>query len=105
MRNRTIKTLLCLILTAMAATFLFACGKPSENTPDTAVREPLDSVSDTLESSRDESGSVPTEDEKDPFEGLSREEFFEQKQLVIYRELPEGIIRNFDYKVTVTQGD
>ena len=106
MRNKKVKTLLCLILTAMAVIFLFGCGKPSGNTPDTSVKDPLESVSDTLEgSSRDESDSVPTEDEKKPYEGLSKEEFYDQKQLVIYRELPEGIIRNFDYKVTVTQGD
>ncbi len=34
----------------------------------------------------------------------SREAFYSQDSLVIYREFPEQIRRNFDYKVSVTQG-
>ena len=36
---------------------------------------------------------------------LSREEFYSQDSLVIYKEFPEEIRRNYDYKVSVTQGD
>ncbi len=36
---------------------------------------------------------------------LSREDFYSQDSLVIYKEFPEEIRRNHDYKVTVTQGD
>ena len=36
---------------------------------------------------------------------LTREEFYQQKQLVIYPEYPDKVNRIFDYKVTVTQGD
>ncbi len=35
---------------------------------------------------------------------LTREEFYEQTQLVIYPEYPEQVNRIYDYKVTVTQG-
>ena len=35
----------------------------------------------------------------------SKEDFYKQTQLVIYPEFPEQIRRNYDYKVTVTQGD
>ena len=35
----------------------------------------------------------------------TKEEYYEQKQLVIYPELPAQIRRNYDYKVSVTQGD
>ena len=34
----------------------------------------------------------------------TREEYYQKKQLVIYPELPTQIRRNFEYKVTVTQG-
>lgn len=36
---------------------------------------------------------------------LTREEFYQQKQLVIYPEYPDKVNRIYDYKVTVTQGD
>ena len=36
---------------------------------------------------------------------LTREEFYQQTQLVIYPEYPEKVNRIYDYKVTVTQGD
>lgn len=36
---------------------------------------------------------------------ITREEFYDQTQLVIYPEYPENVNRIFDYKVTVTQGD
>ncbi len=36
---------------------------------------------------------------------ITREEFYDQTQLVIYPEYPEKVNRIFDYKVTVTQGD
>ena len=36
---------------------------------------------------------------------LSREEFYSRDNLVIYKEFPDDIRRNYDYKVTVTQGD
>ena len=36
---------------------------------------------------------------------LSREKFYSRDNLVIYKEFPEDIRRNFDYEVTVTQGN
>ncbi len=36
---------------------------------------------------------------------ITKEEFYKDTQLVIYPEFPEGIRRNYDYKVTVHQGD
>lgn len=36
---------------------------------------------------------------------LTKEEFYKDTQLVIYPEFPEQIRRNYDYKVTVHQGD
>ena len=35
----------------------------------------------------------------------SKDDFYKQTQLVIYPEFPSQIRRNYDYKVTVTQGD
>ncbi len=35
----------------------------------------------------------------------SKEDYFKQTQLVIYPELPSQVRRNYDYKVSVTQGD
>ncbi len=36
---------------------------------------------------------------------ITREEFYDQTQLVIYPEYPEKVNRIYDYKVTVTQGE
>ncbi len=36
---------------------------------------------------------------------LSREEFYNQDSLVIYKEFPAEIRRNYDYKISVTQGN
>ena len=115
MKNNTLKAVLCLILTAFAVFTLFACAKKPDAPIDTdeAVDGTANTVPDTKpadgadtgKTDPDQTETMPIEDEKNPYEGMSREEFYAQKQLVIYRELPEGIIRNFDYKVTVTQGD
>ena len=35
----------------------------------------------------------------------TKEEFYKKEQLVIYKEFPAQINRNYDYKVSVTQGD
>ncbi len=118
MKKNTRRVLLCLVLTALVTVFLFACEKNPASAPydsDSKSNGTLDVVPpdnkgddghETGDTSPDHTdGTTPPDDGKSPYEGLSREEFYAQKQLIIYRELPDGIIRNFDYKVTVTQGD
>ncbi len=43
------------------------------------------------------------ENKREAFE--TKEEYYQKEQLVIYNELPAQINRNYDYKVSVTQGD
>ncbi len=103
MKNTTIKVLLCLVLSAITALSLFACGKQEKDPPAN-----IDVNGDgTTESTPDTSKPIDTDPanpggQEDDLP--SKEEFYAQEQLVIYPELPEQIHRNYDYKVTVTQG-
>ena len=113
MSKNTKMALLCLIVAVFVAISLFSCGNQSDlpSTADTdqtvngtQTEKPDDSRPSVTDGTPADTDSKPN-DENPSYEGLSREEFYAQKQLVIYRELPADIIRNFDYKVTVTQGD
>ena len=99
--KKTVKILLCLALTAIVALSLFACGKTDVDPADTDQK-----VDGTQNNTPDTSKPVGTggEDSKTEDDSAAREEFFAKDQLVIYTELPEQIHRNYDYKVTVTQG-
>ena len=110
MKKSTKKPLLCLLLASLIAFSLLACGQQGDNPPadsDEKGKETVAVGTDTTADGNTDTDSTPsvTPDGPNPYENLSREEFYAQKQLVIYKELPTGIIRNFDYKVTVTQGD
>lgn len=56
----------------------------------------IETSSDVLEFNE---GTVHTE------ELITKEEYYKDTQLVIYPEFPEQVRRNYDYKVTVYQGD
>ncbi len=97
MKKTTLKLFLCLVLSAIAALSLFACGNREQN--------PLDTDKNDGKTTQNTPDTKIPEGNGDKTENLpSREEFFAQDQLVIYPELPELVRRNFDYKVTVTQG-
>ena len=98
MKKTNLKIYLCLVLTAIVAFSLFACGNRAQNSPDTGK--------DDVKTTENTPETKPPEVNGGNAENLpSREDFFAQDQLVIYPELPEPIRRNYDYKVTVTQGD
>ena len=97
MKN-TAKILLCLITAAVVALSLFACGKTDGNPADTDQK-----VNGTSADTGSADTSTPDTDKVED-DTAQREEFFSSDQLVIYPELPEQIHRNYDYKVTVTQG-
>lgn len=98
MKKTNLKIFLCLVLTAIVAFSLFACGDREQNSPDTGKND-VNTTENTPETKTPEVNGDNTENIP------SREDFFAQDQLVIYPELPEPIRRNYDYKVTVTQGE
>ena len=105
----TTKTLLCLLLVAVVALSLFACGKTDVDPADTDQK--AEGTQDKAPDTSKPDGTSEQGDTKDPDDtgkveddSAEREEFFSRDQLVIYPELPEQIHRNYDYKVTVTQG-
>ena len=98
----TTKTLLCLLLVAVVALSLFACGKTDVDPADTDQK--AEGTQDKAHTTSKPDGSKPADTEEIVDDSAEREEFFSRDQLVIYPELPEQIHRNYDYKVTVTQG-
>ncbi len=97
------KILICLLIVAITASALFACGKDGGQTPSETKDSGKETDTGTVSASA--GTESPEKQPTTPVDIISREDFFAQDQLVIYKELPELIRRNYDYKVTVTQGD
>ncbi len=103
--KRTAKTLLMCTLLIFIFLLFSACGEKAGNSIGTDGTEATKDNTPPATQPQGTADSNAKTDENDPPEILpTREEYISQTRLQIYGELPEDIRRNYDYKVTVTQG-